>query len=119
MFCSGSVCLFSGKATPLEGTSVLAHIPSRWKVCHGYSHSFAMSGNYVIYLEQPLAVNVMKLATSHIRHSTFNKSLEYYENEKVIFSWCLSLHKISEQSLGSYILKIQQVEVALDGLIEQ
>ena len=85
MLCSGSVCLFSGKATPLEGTSVLAHIPSRWKVCHGYSHSFAMSGNYVIYLEQPLAVNVMKLATSHIRHSTFNKSLEYYENEKVIF----------------------------------
>lgn len=46
---------------------LLVTIPSQWNMHVGYSHSFGMSQNYFIVLEQPMALNILKVVTMNWR----------------------------------------------------
>ncbi|XP_005093306.1 beta,beta-carotene 15,15'-dioxygenase [Aplysia californica] len=48
---------------PFSKVEIVASIPRRWKWNIGYAHSFGISENYFIHLEQPLALNMPKLMT--------------------------------------------------------
>jgi hypothetical protein len=37
---------------PFDGGSVISSVPSRWMLEPGYMHSFAMTNNYFILVEQ-------------------------------------------------------------------
>jgi hypothetical protein len=53
--------------TALSKASILATIPSSWKTSMCYYHSFGMSENYLVFIEQPLIINSMKLVTSQVK----------------------------------------------------
>lgn len=46
---------------PFEIASVVAEIPARWQMHPSYMHSFAITDNYFIIIEQPLSVSLMKV----------------------------------------------------------
>ncbi|XP_046576729.1 beta,beta-carotene 15,15'-dioxygenase-like, partial [Haliotis rubra] len=47
---------------PFKRASLVSTIPSRWKVNISYNHSFGMSENYFVVLEQTLVANLLKLS---------------------------------------------------------
>lgn len=58
----------SGKAQDaLNKAAILVTIPSSWKTNMSYYHSFGMSENYIVFIEQPLIINSMKLVTSQVK----------------------------------------------------
>ncbi|RUS87638.1 hypothetical protein EGW08_004623, partial [Elysia chlorotica] len=47
--------------SPFSGAKVIATAPSRWKANISYTHSFGITENYFIHMEQPLTMNIPKL----------------------------------------------------------
>ena len=43
-------------------TKELARVPTRWNLNPGYMHSFAVTENYFVLIEQPLCINITKMA---------------------------------------------------------
>ncbi|XP_026149963.1 beta,beta-carotene 9',10'-oxygenase [Mastacembelus armatus] len=50
----------------LDGAIVLCSIPSADKAKPSYYHSFAMSENYVVFIEQPFKIDLLKIVTSRL-----------------------------------------------------
>ncbi|KAM6959228.1 LOW QUALITY PROTEIN: beta-carotene oxygenase 2b [Aplochiton taeniatus] len=51
----------------LEGATVVCSIPSVDKTKPSYYHSFAMSENYVVFIEQPIKMDLLKIVTGKMR----------------------------------------------------
>ena len=47
---------------PFENGRIIAKVRPRWIFEPGYMHSFAITENYIILIEQPLTIDVMALA---------------------------------------------------------
>ena len=69
----------------LSSARIVATIPSRMTTCFSYYHSFGMTENYLIMIEQPWVANSIKLAASKIKGLTFYECLDWYAKEKNIF----------------------------------
>ncbi|XP_033763808.1 LOW QUALITY PROTEIN: beta,beta-carotene 15,15'-dioxygenase-like [Pecten maximus] len=81
-----SYCIFRiPGGSDFKDSKVVASVKSRWKMNPGYYHSFAVTENYYVFLEQPLVANVFKILTSRIRGKRLPDCLDYWPNEKVIF----------------------------------
>nr|XP_053636369.1 carotenoid-cleaving dioxygenase, mitochondrial-like [Cherax quadricarinatus] len=70
-------------SNPWANTRTLAAISSSWKASYSYYHSFGMTENYLVFLEQPLLVNTLKLATSQLKGRAFTDCLDWHPQEKV------------------------------------
>ncbi|XP_076367898.1 carotenoid-cleaving dioxygenase, mitochondrial-like isoform X2 [Tachypleus tridentatus] len=69
----------SGKSKFDEGT-VICSIPALSKRNPSYFHSFAMTENYFVFVEQPLTVSVMKLGISSFTGSSFMDCMNWNSN---------------------------------------
>ncbi|XP_076320434.1 carotenoid-cleaving dioxygenase, mitochondrial-like isoform X2 [Tachypleus tridentatus] len=65
--------------------SVITSISSSWKTCFSYYHSFAITENYIILLEQPHLVNTLKLAASVVRGQALIDCMDWTPKEKTKF----------------------------------
>jgi carotenoid cleavage dioxygenase-like enzyme len=65
--------------------SILATIPSSYSTSFSYTHSFAMTERYIIFLEQPLLVNGFKLATCTPKGKPLQECLEWCGDEPTRF----------------------------------
>ncbi|GAB6032212.1 Retinoid isomerohydrolase, variant 3 [Chamberlinius hualienensis] len=63
-------------------TSILANFNCRWKTCFSYYHSFGLSQNYFVFIEQPLIINSIKMATIKIKGRSYRECLEWKPDEK-------------------------------------
>jgi len=70
---------------------ILATIPSSCKVNFSYYHSFGMSENYFVFIEQPLIVNSMKLITSQIKGKCMHECMTWSPEEQVVYC-CSPVH---------------------------
>ncbi|XP_064490650.1 carotenoid-cleaving dioxygenase, mitochondrial isoform X2 [Pseudopipra pipra] len=57
----------SGCTDTLEGAKVLCSIPPMDRAKPSYYHSFGMTENYIIFIEQPLKLNLFQIVTSKLR----------------------------------------------------
>uniref|UniRef100_A0A915IDB8 Uncharacterized protein n=1 Tax=Romanomermis culicivorax TaxID=13658 RepID=A0A915IDB8_ROMCU len=74
------------QTTNLEGfekTKIMATIKSKRKGFVSYFHSFAMTENYIIFVEMPLLINTIKLLSAHVRTKSFKDSLTWKHDQKV------------------------------------
>ncbi|XP_075695865.1 carotenoid-cleaving dioxygenase, mitochondrial-like [Rhinoderma darwinii] len=69
----------------LEGAQVVCSIEPEEKMKFAYYHSFGMSENYVVFVEQPLKLNIMKLMICQIRGKTFLESMSWDPELNTIF----------------------------------
>ncbi|KAG7178077.1 Beta,beta-carotene 9',10'-oxygenase-like 1 [Homarus americanus] len=71
--------------TPFDQASVVASIPCRWKMKPCYYHSYSITDNYFILVEQPLGISLPKLLTGHYTKKSFMQSMEWLPKEKTRF----------------------------------
>ncbi|GFT31529.1 beta,beta-carotene 15,15'-dioxygenase [Nephila pilipes] len=68
-----------------ERVTIHSTISSSYKTSLGYYHSFGLSENYILLVEQPLLINTLKMAVSGIVGYCLRDLLEWYPKQKVIF----------------------------------
>uniref|UniRef100_A0A3B4A5V8 Uncharacterized protein n=1 Tax=Periophthalmus magnuspinnatus TaxID=409849 RepID=A0A3B4A5V8_9GOBI len=76
----------------LEGATVLCSIPSKDKSKPSYYHSFAMSENYVVFIEQPIKMDLMKIVTGKLTGNSISDSIYWDPKLNTIF------HVINKQT---------------------
>lgn len=69
----------------LSGGSIVCQVPFSSKTYFTYYHSFAMTTNYVIFLEQPLLVNIFKLIAGRTKGRSLKECLEWLPEEHTRF----------------------------------
>uniref|UniRef100_A0AAX7T2W1 Beta-carotene oxygenase 2b n=1 Tax=Astatotilapia calliptera TaxID=8154 RepID=A0AAX7T2W1_ASTCA len=69
----------------LEGATVLCSIPSVDKTKPSYYHSFAMSENYVVFIEQPIKLDLLKIVTGKLRGKSISDSIFWDPKLNTIF----------------------------------
>uniref|UniRef100_A0A3Q1D0X2 Beta-carotene oxygenase 2b n=1 Tax=Amphiprion ocellaris TaxID=80972 RepID=A0A3Q1D0X2_AMPOC len=69
----------------LEGATVLCSIPSVDKTKPSYYHSFAMSENYVVFIEQPIKMNLLKIVTGKLTGKSIRDGFSWDPNLNTVF----------------------------------
>ncbi|XP_050412305.1 beta,beta-carotene 15,15'-dioxygenase [Patella vulgata] len=69
----------------MENSKIVASAPSRWKWKISYNHSFGMSENYFVILEQPFVISLGRVFIKKLAGNTSEKSLVSYPKEKTRF----------------------------------
>lgn len=68
---------------PLKHTEVFCSIASRSLLSPSYYHSFGVTENYVVFLEQPFRMDILKMATAYIRGASWASCLAFHGEDKV------------------------------------
>lgn len=68
---------------------VFCSIPARSLLSPSYYHSFGVTENYVIFLEQPFKLDILKMATAYVRGVSWASCMSFHGEDKVRPS-CLS-----------------------------
>lgn len=64
---------------------VVCSIPSRSLLQPSYYHSFGITENYIVFIEQPLKLDIVKMATAYIRSVNWASCLAFHKDDKVFF----------------------------------
>ena len=67
----------------VDKAEILATVPVQSRLKPSYFHSFGITENYVILIENPLVMNVLKLMTSKLRGKPTAGGLEWLGKRKV------------------------------------
>lgn len=84
--------LFAGngqKKLALKNLEQICSIPVRSKLYPSYFHSFGMTENYIIFVEQAFKLDIFRLATAYIRGDTWGKCL-LYDKDDVVSKVCFA-----------------------------
>ncbi|KAJ8368217.1 hypothetical protein SKAU_G00082450 [Synaphobranchus kaupii] len=82
------ICVPPEKASPedtLEGAKVICTIPSLERGKPSYYHSFAMSENYVVFIEQPIKMDLKKIILGRLRGREISKAVYWDPKQDTIF----------------------------------
>ncbi|KAM4651554.1 carotenoid-cleaving dioxygenase, mitochondrial-like [Discoglossus pictus] len=69
----------------LEGAKVLCSIEPTEKTKPSYYHSFGMTENYIVFIEQPLKLNIINILASKIRGKSFLNSVSWEPELSTVF----------------------------------
>ncbi|XP_078389153.1 carotenoid-cleaving dioxygenase, mitochondrial isoform X2 [Cetorhinus maximus] len=68
----------------LQGARIVCGISPVDSMKPSYYHSFGMSENYIIFVEQPLKIDVLKILTSKFRGKSFNSAINWEPERNTI-----------------------------------
>ncbi|XP_043281100.1 carotenoid isomerooxygenase isoform X2 [Venturia canescens] len=77
----------SGEARELsmfDQATIVATVPSRWIFNPSYMHTFGITENYFIIVEQPLAVALVKMLACQLKNEPMCSCLKWHENENTL-----------------------------------
>ncbi|KAM6893923.1 beta,beta-carotene 15,15'-dioxygenase [Xenentodon cancila] len=69
----------------LHKVQQICSIPFRSTLFPGYFHSFGMTENYIVFVEQPFKLDVIKLATAYVRGVNWGSCLKYDDDDITLF----------------------------------
>ncbi|XP_075047215.1 carotenoid-cleaving dioxygenase, mitochondrial-like isoform X1 [Mixophyes fleayi] len=75
----------SSSGETLDGAQVVCSIEPEKKMKPAYYHSFGMSENYIVFVEQPLRLNIMKLLFSQVQGKSFSGSMSWEPELNTVF----------------------------------
>ncbi|XP_072011916.1 carotenoid-cleaving dioxygenase, mitochondrial-like [Engystomops pustulosus] len=75
----------SNSGDTLEGAQVVCSIEPEEKMKPAYYHSFGMSENYVVFVEQPLRLNILKLLLNRIQGKSFSGIMKWEPDQNTVF----------------------------------
>ncbi|XP_072254224.1 beta,beta-carotene 15,15'-dioxygenase-like [Pyxicephalus adspersus] len=73
------------KKSPLKNTEVLCSIPAHHLLSPSYYHSFGITENYIIFIEQPLKLDILKLSTAYFRGVNWASCISFNKDDKTWF----------------------------------
>ena len=62
---------------------VISALESEYKMSINYFHSFGMTENYYVYVEQPMYINILKILTKKLTESAVDTAIDFYDNINV------------------------------------
>ncbi|KAF7283906.1 hypothetical protein GWI33_022737 [Rhynchophorus ferrugineus] len=68
----------SSNESMFDNAKILSSIPARWPLHPSYMHSFGMTDNYFIIVEQPLSISLPGLLSTKIKNQPLAASLRWY-----------------------------------------
>ncbi|XP_076240151.1 neither inactivation nor afterpotential B [Calliopsis andreniformis] len=72
------------KLSMFDQATIVASIPSRWLLNPAYMHTFGITENYFIIIEQPLAVSLPTLLSCKVKQEPMCAILKWHENENTL-----------------------------------
>lgn len=69
----------------VANAEIVASVPSRWKFNPGYMHTFGITENYFIIVEQPLAVSVTSAIKATLTNEPLITSLKWFAEKQTYF----------------------------------
>ncbi|XP_027021164.2 carotenoid-cleaving dioxygenase, mitochondrial isoform X2 [Tachysurus fulvidraco] len=69
----------------LQGAKVLCSISPAEKNKPSYYHSFAMSENYVVFIEQPIKIDIMKIVTARMKGKGISDCIYWDPKQETVF----------------------------------
>ena len=66
-----------------DQAEIVASTPARWILHPSYMHTFGITENYFIIVEQPFAVGLLNTVACIVKNEPLFGSLKWYENENV------------------------------------
>lgn len=79
-----------------DQATIVASVPSRWLLNPSYMHTFGITENFFIIVEQPLSVSLPKMTMSIFKQEPMMNSFKWYDNESV------RIHRRSLTKLNHY-----------------
>ncbi|XP_033226279.1 carotenoid isomerooxygenase-like isoform X2 [Belonocnema kinseyi] len=80
------------KSSMFDNATIEATLPSRWVLNPSYMHTFGITENYFIIVEQPLSVALVTMAKCRIRNEPMCTSLKWHDDEST------QIHVISRKT---------------------
>uniref|UniRef100_A0A3P9QG63 Beta-carotene oxygenase 1, like n=1 Tax=Poecilia reticulata TaxID=8081 RepID=A0A3P9QG63_POERE len=74
--------IFKVPANASESSKVLTTIPFRSALYPSYFHSFGMTENYIVFVEQSFKLDIVKLATAYFRGVNWGSCLKFDEKDR-------------------------------------
>lgn len=107
-----------------DQATIIASVPSRWLLNPSYMHTFGITENYFIIVEQPLSVSLITVISCKMKRQPMCAALKWYENENVSLMRIFLLFFISNKCVNMYIfLLLSQTLIHLisreTGLLER
>ncbi|KAM7057946.1 beta,beta-carotene 15,15'-dioxygenase [Molossus nigricans] len=68
--------------SPLQHMEVLCSLTSRSLLSPSYYHSFGVTENYIVFLEQPYRIDILKMATAYIQGVNWASCLTFHKQDK-------------------------------------
>ncbi|XP_077994411.1 carotenoid-cleaving dioxygenase, mitochondrial-like [Glandiceps talaboti] len=69
----------------LQNATIICRIPTKYRLYPSYFHSFGITKNFIVFLEQPLYVNVRKIAMAKLTGTPVSNALEFDPKSPAIF----------------------------------
>ncbi|XP_025269761.1 carotenoid isomerooxygenase isoform X1 [Camponotus floridanus] len=67
-----------------DQATIVASAPSRWLLNPSYMHTFGITDNYFIIVEQPLAMSFIGMMTTHLKREPMINCFKWHENENTL-----------------------------------
>lgn len=71
-----------GTRSPLTQAEAFCSVPSRSLLSPSYYHSFGITENYLVFLEQPFKLDILKMATAYIRGVSWASCMAFHPEDK-------------------------------------
>ncbi|XP_023646659.2 beta,beta-carotene 15,15'-dioxygenase [Paramormyrops kingsleyae] len=71
----------SSKNSVLKNVQQVCSVPCRSRYYPSYFHSFGLTENYIIFIEQPFKLDIIKLATAYFRGFSWASCLKYDKDD--------------------------------------
>ncbi|XP_059986655.1 beta,beta-carotene 15,15'-dioxygenase [Lagenorhynchus albirostris] len=68
--------------SPLKHMEVFCSIASRSLLSPSYYHSFGVTESYIVFLEQPFKMDILKMATAYLRGASWASCLAFHREDK-------------------------------------
>ncbi|XP_011149993.1 carotenoid isomerooxygenase isoform X2 [Harpegnathos saltator] len=75
-----------------DQATIVASVPCRWTLNPSYMHTFGITENYFIIVEQPLAISMVSMMVVHVKQEPMVNSFKWHENENTL------IHVISRET---------------------
>lgn len=72
-----------GRKTALRNVEQLCSVPFRSTLYPSYFHSFGMTENYIVFVEQPFKLDILKLGTAYFRGVNWGNCLKFDKDDIV------------------------------------
>uniref|UniRef100_A0A3Q4BE69 Uncharacterized protein n=1 Tax=Mola mola TaxID=94237 RepID=A0A3Q4BE69_MOLML len=73
------------KKPALRNVPQVCSIPFRSTLFPSYFHSFGMTENYIVFVEQPFKLDIVKLATAYFRGANWGNCLKFCKDDITLF----------------------------------
>ncbi|XP_025830261.1 carotenoid isomerooxygenase isoform X2 [Agrilus planipennis] len=76
----------NGEKSMFDTARIVASVPAPWPLNPSYMHTFGISDNYFVMIQQPFSVSITGLVTALVVNRPTSSALRWYEKEQTIIT---------------------------------